>query len=154
VSSLEGPIVPPVSGPDVAARLKADPSITHVALCHCDTGTGILNPVAEIAEACKTHGAKLMVDAIASFGGFELDAQATDVEAIMISPNKCIEGVPGMAFVIAKKSSLQEGIGRAPSSVLDLSAQWAFLEEKGWFRTTYPTHVMLAIAKAIEGHKA
>ncbi|MEM0934343.1 MAG: 2-aminoethylphosphonate--pyruvate transaminase [Pseudomonadota bacterium] len=154
VSSLEGPIVPPVSGRDVAARLQADPSITHVAVCHCDTGTGILNPVAEIADACRAHGARLMVDAIAAFGGFELDARATDVEAIMISPNKCIEGVPGMAFVIAKKAHLQEGIGRAPSAVLDLSAQWAFMEEKGWFRTTYPTHVMLAIAKAVECHKA
>ncbi|MEL6204491.1 MAG: 2-aminoethylphosphonate--pyruvate transaminase [Pseudomonadota bacterium] len=154
VSSLEGPIVPPVSGADVGARLEADPSITHVAICHCDTGTGILNPVAEIAEVCKAHGVKLMIDAIASFGGFEVDARAMDVEAIMISPNKCLEGVPGMAFVIAKKESLEEGKGRAPSAVLDLSAQWAFLEEKGWFRTTYPTHVMLAIAKAVEGHKA
>ncbi len=154
VSSHEGPIVPPVNGADIAARLEADPSITHVAICHCDTGTGILNPVAEIAEVCKARGVKLMIDAIASFGGFELDAQAMDVEAIMISPNKCLEGVPGMAFVIAKKESLRDGIGRAPSAVLDLSAQWAFLEEKGWFRTTYPTHVMLAIAKAIEGHKA
>lgn len=154
VSSLEGPIVPPVSGADVAARLAADPSITHVAVCHCDTGTGILNPVADIAEACKAHGAKLMVDAIAAFGGFELDARATDVEAIMISPNKCLEGVPGLAFVIAKKDALQEGIGRSPSSVLDLSAQWAWMEEKGLFRTTYPTHVMLALGKAVALHKA
>jgi 2-aminoethylphosphonate-pyruvate transaminase len=154
VTRLEGPIVPPVSGADVAARLAADPSITHVAVCHCDTGTGILNPVEEIAEACKEHGAKLMVDAIAAFAGIPLDAQATEVEAIFISPNKCLEGVPGLAFVIAPKASLQEGIGRSQSSVLDLSAQWAWMEEKGLFRTTYPTHVMLALGKAVELHKA
>ena len=154
VTRLEGPIVPPVCGADVAARLAADPSITHVAVCHCDTGTGILNPVADIAEACKAHGAKLIVDAIAAFGGFELDAQAMDVEAVVISPNKCLEGVPGIAFVLAKKESLRAGIGRSMSSVLDLSAQWAWMEEKGIFRTTYPTHVMLALGKAVELHKA
>lgn len=153
VSRLEGEIVPPISGPDVAARLQADPSITHVAICHCDTGTGILNPIDEIAEACRTHGAKLMIDAIASFGGFEINAPALDVEAVMISPNKCLEGVPGISFVLAKKESLREGIGRAPSSVLDLSAQWAFMEESGCFRTTSPTHVLLALNKAVEIHK-
>lgn len=154
VSRLQGPIVPPVSGDDVAARLAADPSITHVAVCHCDTGTGILNPVAEIAEACRAHGAKLMIDAIASFAGFELDAPALDVEAIMISPNKCLEAVPGIAFVIAKKESLRAGIGRSPSYALDLAGHWAFMEEKGWFRTTPPTHVLLAMGKAVELHKA
>lgn len=154
ITRLEGPVSPPVSGADVASRLAADPSITHVALCHCDTGTGILNPVADIADACRIHGAKLMIDAIAAYGGFEIDAPALDVEAVFISPNKCFEAVPGIAFVLAKKESLQEGIGRAQSSVLDLSAQWAFMEEKGCFRTTPPTHVLLAIAKAMELHKA
>ncbi|MFK7880779.1 2-aminoethylphosphonate--pyruvate transaminase [Roseobacter sp.] len=154
VTRLEGAVSPPVSGADVAQRLAADPSITHVAVCHCDTGTGILNPIEDIAEACRTHGAKLMIDAIAAYGGFEINAPALDVEAVFISPNKCFEAVPGMALVLAKKESLREGIGRAQSSVLDLSAQWAFMEEKGCFRTTPPTHVLLAIAKAMELHKA
>jgi len=154
VSRLEGPIIPPVSGEDVARRLRDDPSITHVAVCHCDTGTGILNPVEDIAEACKAHGAKLMIDSIAAYASFEINAPAMDVEAVVISPNKCFESVPGIALVLAKKKSLEEGVGRSPSSVLDLSAQWLLLEEKGWFRTTPPTHVLLALAKAIELHKA
>jgi 2-aminoethylphosphonate-pyruvate transaminase len=154
VTRLEGPISPPVSGSDVAERLQADPSISHVALCHCDTGTGILNPIGEIADACRVRGAKLMIDAIASFGGFVIDAPALDAEAIMISPNKCFEAVPGIAFVLAKKDSLREGMGRAQTSVLDLSAQWAFFEDKGCFRTTPPTHVLLAMNKAVEVHKA
>jgi len=154
VSRLEGGIVPPISGNDVAERLRADPSITHFAICHCDTGTGILNPIDEIADACRANGAKLMIDAIASFGGFEIDAPALDVEALMISPNKCLEGVPGISFVLAKKESIREGKGRAPSSVLDLTAQWEFMEESGCFRTTSPTHVLLALSKAIEIHKA
>lgn len=154
VSRLEGPIVPPVSGADVAGRLQADPSITHVAVCHCDTGTGILNPIEDIAAACRAHGAKLIIDAIAAFGGFEIDAPRLAVEAVIISPNKCLEAVPGVALVLARKEALREGIGRSPSSVLDLSAQWAFMEEKGWFRTTPPTHVLLALGKAVELHKA
>ncbi|MDA0961327.1 MAG: 2-aminoethylphosphonate--pyruvate transaminase [Proteobacteria bacterium] len=154
VTRLAGPVSPPVSGDDVAQRLAADPSITHVAVCHCDTGTGILNPISDIAAACRSHGAKLMIDAIAAYGGFEIDAPALDVEAVVISPNKCLEAVPGIALVLAKKESLREGIGRSPSSVLDLSAQWAFMENNGCFRTTPPTHVLLALAKAIELHKA
>lgn len=154
VTTLELPVVPAVSGADIAAALDADPSITHVALCHCDTGTGILNPLEPVAAVCKARGKKLFVDAIASFGGFEIDAPALDVEAIAISPNKCFESVPGIAFVLAKTESLAASEGRSPSYVLDLHSQWAFMEEKGWFRTTYPTHVMLAMGKAVERHKA
>ncbi len=154
VVRMECPIVPPVSGEEVAAKLDEMPDITHVVLCHCDTGTGILNPLEGIAAACKARGVKLMVDAIASFGGFEIDAAALDLEALFISPNKCLEGVPGMAFVIAKRESLIAGKGRSPSYVLDLHSQWAWMEEKGWFRTTPPTHVLLALGKAVELHKA
>lgn len=151
---LELPVMPPVSGADIAAALAADPAITHVALCHCDTGTGILNPLKEVAEVCKARGVKLMVDAIASYGGFEIDAPALDVEAVMISPNKCFESVPGMAFVLVKTESLAASQGRSMSSVLDLHAQWVLFEEKGWFRTTPPVHVLLAMSKAVELHKA
>jgi 2-aminoethylphosphonate-pyruvate transaminase len=154
VTPLECPIIPPVSGAEIDAALAEDPSISHVAFCHCDTGTGVLNPLQEIAEVCKARGVKLMVDAIASFGGFEIDAPALDLEALMISPNKCLEGVPGVAFVICKRETLLASEGRAPSSVLDLYAQWSFMEEKGWFRFTPPTHVLLAIGKAVEKHKA
>lgn len=154
VVPLELPVIPPVSGADIERALEADPAITHVALCHCDTGTGVLNPLEEIAEVCTARGVKLMVDAIASFGGFMIDAKALNLEALMISPNKCLEGVPGVAFVLAKKESLLASEGRAPSSVLDLYAQWVFFEEKGWFRFTPPTHVLLALGKAVERHKA
>ena len=153
-SRLVLPVTPPVTGEDVAARLDADPSITHVAMCHCDTGTGVLNPLEGVAAVCRERGVKLVVDAIASFGGFEIDAPALGLEAVIISPNKCFESVPGMAFVLARRESLEAAKGRSPSYVLDLHSQWAFMEEKGWFRTTYPTHVLLAMGKAVELHKA
>ncbi len=151
---LELPVVPAVSGEDIEKALDADPTITHVALCHCDTGTGILNPLEPVAAVCRARGVKLVVDAIASFGGFEIDAPALGVEAVIISPNKCFESVPGVAFVLVRTESLAASEGRSPSYVLDLHSQWAFMEEKGWFRTTYPTHVMLAMGKAVERHKA
>ena len=154
IVSLECPVLPPVSGSDVEECVKQNPGITHVALCHCDTGTGVLNPLEEIADVCKKHGIKLMIDAIASFGGFEIMADRLDFEAVMASPNKCLEGVPGVGFVICKKSSLIAGEGRSPSAVLDLYAQWSFMEEKGWFRFTPPTHVLLAIGHAVKRHKA
>jgi 2-aminoethylphosphonate-pyruvate transaminase len=151
---LELPVIPPASGAAVEAALNANPGITHVALCHCDTGTGILNPLEDIAAVCKARGVKLVVDAIASYAGFEINAPALDVEAVIISPNKCLEAVPGIALVLVKRESLIAGKGRSPSSVLDLYAQWAFMQEKGAFRTTPPTHVLLALAKAVERHKA
>ncbi len=154
VIGLECPVIPPVSSGDIRVALDSDPDITHLAICHCDTGTGVLNPLEGIADLCKERGVKLIIDAIASFGGFEIGAKALDFEAVMISPNKCLEGTPGVAFVICKRESLLAAKGRAPSFVLDLYAQWAFMEEKGWFRTTPPTHVLLAMANAVERHKA
>jgi len=154
VVGLECPVIPPVSSGDIREVLDSDPAITHLALCHCDTGTGVLNPLEGIADLCKERGIKLMIDAIASFGGFDIGAKALDFEAVMVSPNKCLEGTPGLALVICKRDSLLNGKGRAPSSVLDLHAQWAFMEEKGWFRTTPPTHVLLALANALKRHEA
>jgi 2-aminoethylphosphonate-pyruvate transaminase len=150
---LEMPVLPPPTGADVERVLDANPGITHLTMCHCDTGTGVLNPLEPIAEVCRRRGVKLMVDAIASFGGFEIDAEALDLEAIFISPNKCLESVPGIAFVICKRASLEASKGRSPSAVLDLYEQWTFMEEKGWFRTTPATHVLLAASKAVELHR-
>jgi 2-aminoethylphosphonate-pyruvate transaminase len=152
---LELPMLPLPSGADIDAALSADPAITHIILCHVDTGTGVRNPIEEIAEVAKRRGVKLLVDAVASFGGFPIDAAALDVEAIITSPNKCLESVPGIGIVIAKRSALEAAAGRSPSVVLDLHAQWKFFEEKGnQWRWTPPTHVMGALGKAVERHKA
>jgi 2-aminoethylphosphonate-pyruvate transaminase len=150
---LELPMIPPPDEATIAAALAADPKITHAIVCHVDTGTGVLNDLAPIAAACKARGVKLMVDAVAAFGGFPIDVKALDIEAVMISPNKCLESVPGVGLVIARKSTIVASAKRSPSVVLDLHAQWAFFEEKGWWRTTPPTHVIGALAKAIERHE-
>ena len=154
VVRYERPMLPPPSADDIEDALDANPDVTHLTFCHCDTGTGVLNPIEEIAAVCSRRGVKVLVDAVASFGGFPIDAPALDLEAIMLSPNKCMQGVPGIGFVIVKRSSLEAAEGQSPTVSLDLHAQWAFLEEKGWFRFTPPTHVLLAFAKAVDEHKA
>lgn len=152
---LEMPMLPLPTGADIDAALTADPAITHIILCHVDTGTGVRNPIEEIAEVAKRRGVKLLVDAVASFAAFPIDVAALDLEAVITSPNKCLESVPGIGIVIAKRSALEAAAGRSPSVVLDLHAQWKFFEEKdNQWRWTPPTHVMGALGKAIERHKA
>lgn len=152
--ALELPMLPLPTGADIEEVLRRDPAITHLILCHVDSGTGVRNPIEEIAEAAKRRGVKMLVDAVASFGAFPIDVVALDLEAVITSPNKCLESVPGIGIVIAKKSSLEAAAGRSPSVVLDLSAQWKFFEERNnQWRFTPPTHVMGALDKAVERHK-
>jgi len=154
IVALEHPMLPPPTGHDIEDALDAHPGITHLTFCHCDTSTGVLNPLEEIAAVCRQRGVRLLVDAVASFGGFPIDAPALDLEAIMLSPNKCMQGVPGIGFTIVKRSALEAAKSRAPTFGYDLHGQWAFLEESGWFRSTPPTHVLLAFSQAVEEHKA
>jgi 2-aminoethylphosphonate-pyruvate transaminase len=151
----EFPMLPLPTEADIEAALDEDPAITHIVLCHVDTGTGIRNPVEAVAAVAKRRGVGVLVDAVASFGGFPLDVAALDLEAVMISPNKCLESVPGIGIVVARRSALEAAAGRSPSVVLDLHAQWRFFEEKGnQWRWTPPTHVIGALGRAIERHRA
>lgn len=153
-ATLELPMLPLPTRADIEKALADDPAITHILLCHAETGTGILNPIEEVAAVAREHGRKLFIDTVASFGGFPIDVAALDAEAVFISPNKCLESVPGIGIVIAKRTSLEASEGRSASVVLDLYAQWRFFEKIGWWRTTPPTHVVAALAKACEKHRA
>ena len=153
VTTLELPMLPLPTRADIAGALAADPGITHVLLCHAETGTGVLNPIDEVAAVVRDHGRRLLVDAVASFGAFPIDVAALDAEAVFVSPNKCLESVPGIAMVIVKRAALEAAAGRSRSVVLDLHAQWRFFEDVGWWRWTPPTHVVAALAKACERHR-
>ena len=153
VKTLELPMLPLPTRADVERALDDDPSVTHLLLCHAETGTGVLNPVDEVAAVARERGRKLFVDAVASFGAFPIDVAALDAEAVFVSPNKCLESVPGIAVVIARRAALEAATGRSASVVLDLAAQWRFFEEVGWWRWTPPTHVVAALAKACERHR-
>ncbi|KQZ79083.1 2-aminoethylphosphonate--pyruvate aminotransferase [Mesorhizobium sp. Root157] len=149
----KGDYLPP-RGDEVAAALDADPAITHVIAIHCETSSGILNPVAEISEAVYARGRKLLVDSMSAFGAIPLDVNDIRYEAMVSSANKCIEGVPGFGFVIARKSELEAAKGRSHSLALDVHAQWAAMEKTGQWRFTPPTHVVAAFLEALKIHEA
>lgn len=149
----KGDYLPP-RGDEVGAALDADPEITHVLAIHCETSSGILNPVPEIAEATFARGRKLLIDSMSAFGAVPLEVSKIPFEAMVSSANKCIEGVPGFGFVIAKKSALEAAKGNSHSLSLDIHAQWAAMEKTGQWRFTPPTHVVAAFLEALKTHKA
>ena len=144
----------PTTAADVARKLDADPSITHVGLIHCETSTGILNPLPEIAEAVAQRGRRLIIDAMSSFGAIPIDAGAVPFDALIAASGKCIEGPPGMGFVFARKSVLEQCAGNSTSLSLDLYDQWAYMEKTTQWRYTPPTHVVVALDAALEQYLA
>jgi 2-aminoethylphosphonate-pyruvate transaminase len=121
-----------------------------VAMVHCETTTGILNPIDEIGRIVKAGDREFIVDAMSSFGGVPLDLGKLKIDYLISSPNKCLEGVPGFSFVLVRREALEATKGRARSLSLDLLAQWQGLEGNGQFRFTPPTHALLAFARALE----
>ncbi len=148
----KGDYLPP-RGDEVAAALDADPAITHVIVVHCETSSGILNPVGEISEVVYARGRKLLVDSMSAFGAIDLSVGAIRYEAMVSSANKCIEGVPGFGFVIARKSELEASKGNCHSLSLDIHAQWIAMNKTGQWRYTPPTHVVAAFMEALRMHE-
>jgi 2-aminoethylphosphonate-pyruvate transaminase len=139
----------PVTAADVERALLADASITHVALVHCETSTGILNPLHEIAQTVARHGRALIVDAMSSFGALEIDARRTPFDAVVAASGKCLEGPPGMGFIIARRASLERAEGNSQSLAMDLYDQWVYMQKTTQWRFTPPTHVVAAFDAAI-----
>lgn len=140
----------PLSAARIEQKLRDDASITHVAVVHCETSAGILNPLAEIARGTRAAGRRLIVDAMSSFAALPIDLQAIDADAVIAASGNCIEGVPGMGFVIAKRSALESAEGRCHSLAMDLYDQWAYMQKTGQWRYTPPTHVVAALRAAID----
>ncbi|GGG16727.1 2-aminoethylphosphonate--pyruvate transaminase [Paenibacillus aceti] len=132
------------------ALLVTDPEITHIAMVHCETTTGILNPIERVARLSREYGKTLIIDAMSSFGGIEIDVAGLGIDYLISSANKCIQGVPGFGFVIAKLEKLRASQGISRSLSLDLYDQWKGMDEDGKWRFTSPTHVVAAFSKAID----
>ena len=143
--------------PDLAALdalLAGDKAITHVFAVHCETTSGILNPIAELAALVARHGRRLLVDSMSAFGALEIDARKVPYDALAASSNKCLEGVPGLGFVVCRKEALAACKGNATTLVLDLFDQAEGFAKTGQYRFTPPIHVIVALGKAIEEHAA
>jgi len=130
--------------------LAADATVTHVAVVHCETTTGIVNPITEIGQVARNHKRSYIVDAMSSFGAMPIDFGGASIDYLISSANKCVEGVPGFSFVIARSEALLACEGYARSLSLDLLAQLKGLEKNGQFRYTPPTHSILAFATALD----
>ncbi|WP_339295300.1 2-aminoethylphosphonate--pyruvate transaminase [Paenibacillus sp. FSL W7-1279] len=135
---------------ELRAILHKDVRITHIAMVHCETTTGILNPLEMVSSLSREYGKTLMIDAMSSFGGMEIDVQGLGIDYLISSANKCIQGVPGFGFVIAKLDKLAACEGIARSLSLDLYGQWKGMDKEGKWRYTSPTHVVAAFSKALD----
>ena len=141
----DAPVCPKV----LDEHLRADASISHVVLIHCETGAGVENPLAAVAAVCERHGKGLIVDAMSSFAALPIDARAVRFDALVAASGKCLEGVPGMGFVIIRQAVLDGCAGNSQSLAMDLHDQHAYMEKTGQWRFTPPTHVVVALAEAI-----
>ncbi len=134
---------------ELRQRLVADPGLSVVAAVHCETTSGLLNPLEDIAAVTRATGRRLLVDSMSGFGALPLDMSALGLSAVAASSNKCLQGVPGLAFVIARRDELAARAGAAASIVLDLEDQASAFERGGQWRFTPPTHVVAALAEAL-----
>ncbi|HEX2525132.1 MAG TPA: 2-aminoethylphosphonate--pyruvate transaminase [Geminicoccus sp.] len=154
VAVLEQPENQPNDVQALERMLAADPAISHVAVVHCETTSGILNPLADVAHSVARHGRRLLIDAMSTFGALPVDARQIPFDALAASSNKCLEGVPGMGFVIARRAALAATETQAPALCLDLFAQEAAMRMTGQWRFTPPTHVIAALHQALAEHSA
>jgi len=150
VVELPVPEDQPATGAMIDAALHADPAITHVAQVHCETGAGVLNDLAGIAQACVRHGKGLIVDAMSSFGALPIDIREIPFDALVAASGKCLEGVPGMGFVLARKAVLDGCAGNSHSLVMDLHDQYVYMQATTQWRFTPPTHVVAALRAAVD----
>jgi 2-aminoethylphosphonate-pyruvate transaminase len=134
---------------EVERLLKATPTITHIFTVHCETTSGILNPIVALGALAQKYGKHYLIDSMSAFGALALDASALKPDAIAASSNKCIEGVPGLGFVIARKAALEKTVGNATTLVLDLHDQWRNFEKTGQYRFTPPIHVIVSFHQAL-----
>ncbi|HEY0801228.1 MAG TPA: 2-aminoethylphosphonate--pyruvate transaminase [Steroidobacteraceae bacterium] len=140
----------PADAARIDAALAADPSITHVAQVHCETGTGILNPLPAIAAVAANRGRRLIIDAMSSFGAIPIDARTLCFEGLITASGKCLEGVPGLGMVIVRRAALESAADNSASLVMDLVDQWQYMHKTGQWRFTPPTHVVAALRSAID----
>lgn len=149
VEIIRGPEDRPIDTDHVEAALRNNPEITHVALVHCETTTGVLNPLEEIACIVERFGRLLILDAMSSFGALPIDVTISPIAALVASSNKCLESVPGVGFVVVERTLIANAASVSPSLSLDLHAQWAAFEATGQWRFTPPVQVVAALVEAL-----
>ncbi len=154
VEALRWPENQAVDPAAVERALTDNPAVTHVALVHCETTSGLLNPLAAVAAVVARQRRAFIVDAMSSFGALPLDLRETPITAVLASGNKCLEGVPGIAFALVETKAIERAKRVAPSLSLDLHDQWRGFETNGQWRFTPPVQVVAALVEALRVLKA
>jgi 2-aminoethylphosphonate-pyruvate transaminase len=139
----------PVDPARVRQALQLDPAISHVALVHCETTTGLINPLEAVAGVVAESQRHLILDAMSSFGAITIDLRQVSIAALLASANKCLEGTPGIAFAIVERQLLARSKGKSSSLSLDLYEQWRGFEANGQWRFTPPVQVVAAAVEAL-----
>lgn len=134
----------------IEETLKQDEKISHVMMVHCETTTGILNDIKSVGELARKYSKTFIVDAMSSFGGIDINMKDCEIDFLISSSNKCIQGVPGFSFIIGNKEKIMKSKGKARSLCLDLYDQYIGMDKDGKWRFTSPTHVVLAFSKALD----
>lgn len=135
---------------EIESLIESNSQITHVALIHCETTTGLINPVAEIGEIVAMYNKAYIVDAMSSFGAYDIDMNKLNIGYLISSSNKCIEGIPGFSYILARRTELEKCKNQARSLSLDLYDQWSGLNSNGQFRFTPPVQALLAFNEALD----
>lgn len=144
-----------VTGEVARRALEQYPDVTHLAMVHSETTTGLLNRIEEVADVIRGRGLTFIVDAMSSFAGVPIDIDALGIDFLVSSANKCVQGVPGFGFIIARRDRLMQTKGCARSLSLDIYDQWETMERgRGKWRFTSPTHVVRAFYQAMQELKA
>ena len=149
-ASLETTEDTPVDPQALDRALAADSDVTHVAVVHCETTSGVVNPVDAIARVCTEHSRGLLVDAMSAFGALPLDARSTPFDAAVAASGKCLESTPGLGFCIARRAALEGAAGNAHALSLDLRDQFVAMEKNGQWRFTPPVQAILSLRRALE----
>jgi 2-aminoethylphosphonate-pyruvate transaminase len=134
---------------EIESVLKENSQITHLAVIHGETTTGLLNPIEKIGEIASSYNISFILDAMSTFGAYDIDQKKLNISYLISSANKCIEGIPGFSFILAKRTELEKCKNQMRSLSLDLYAQWAGLNLNGQFRFTPPVHSLLSFNEAL-----
>jgi len=137
--------------PDIeqTKKILSEETFTHMVIVQCETTSGIFNPIGDFGKLAEENNVTYIVDSMSAFGAVPVDIDASHIDFLISSSNKCIEGVPGFSFIIAKRESLIQCKDQADTLSLDLYAQWMGLENDGQFRFTPPVHSLLAFRQAL-----
>lgn len=136
----------------VARQLDADPAITHLAVVHHETTTGRLNDLDTLGALCRERGITLLLDAVSSFGAERIDAAGWNVGALAGTANKCLHGVAGLSFVLARDDLWSGPAQRAGALYLDLRGYYNTQHQDGFSPFTLPVQVAFALQEALAEH--